>query len=383
MSALPANIVAFARVLRRAGLPLGTGQIVSAGEAVRATGLTSRTDLRAALFATLITNKNQSVLFDQAFDAFWHADAEVSAQLAALLPQTLLSPVSKPPPGARRLSEALNTATRSAEDGAVELWADARGSANEIEALQSKDFAQMTVAELALAKRALAAMDWRVKPRPSRRVAPSAYGRIDARRTMRAMLRTQGEALALKRARRRDSVPPLVALVDISGSMSEYSRTILHFLHSLAQDGARDGRRVTTFLFGTRLSNVTRSLRRRDIDEALAHVSAQTPDWDGGTRIGQALHDFNKFWARRVLGQGAHVLLLTDGLEREEPERLDVEAHRLAASARGITWANPLLRYKDFEPKAQGMRALKPHVARLVPIHNLDSVAALAEALSA
>jgi hypothetical protein len=200
---------------------------------------------------------------------------------------------------------------------------------------------------------------------------------------MRDMLRTHGEALTLKRAARRENAPPLVALVDISGSMSEYSRTILHFLHGLARDSAQDGRRVTTFLFGTRLTNVTRSLRHRDIDEALQKASAQAADWDGGTRIGQALHDFNKFWARRVLGQGAHVLLLTDGLEREEPERLDVEAHRLAASARGITWANPLLRYKDFEPKAQGMRALKPHVARLVPIHNLDSVAALAEALSA
>jgi uncharacterized protein len=382
VSALPANLVGFARVLRRAGLPLGTGQIVVAGEALRAVGV-AREDLRAALFATLVTHRNQTPVFDHAFEAYWRADGELHTQLAAMLPQTLAPPDQKPPPGARRLSEALNTASRRDDAGDMEIWADASGSASEIEALTAKDFAQMSGAELARAKRALAAMDWRIKPRPSRRFKPSAHGRIDARRTMRAMLRTQGEALTLKYAARRETIPPLVALVDISGSMSEYSRTILHFLHGLARDGARDGRRVTTFLFGTRLTNVTRSLAHRDIDDALARVSALAPDWDGGTRIGQALHAFNKFWARRVLGQGAHVLLLTDGLEREEPEVLAAAAQRLAASARGVTWANPLLRYKDFEPKAQGIRALKPHVSRLVPIHNLDSVAALAEALSA
>lgn len=382
MSALPANLVGFARVLRRAGLPLGTGQIVAAGEAVRVAGL-ARQDLRAALFATLVTHRNQTPIFDSAFEAFWRTDGELQQQLAALLPQTIVPPGQKPPPGARRLSAALSTASRQDKSGELELWADASGSTSSIEALKAKDFAQMSGAELESAKRALAAMDWRIKPRPSRRLRPSARGRIDARRTMRAMLRTQGEALTLKYASRRKAIPPLVALVDISGSMSEYSRTILHFLHGLARDGARNGRPVPTFLFGTRLTNVTRSLRHRDIDEALARVSALAPDWDGGTRIGQALLAFNKFWARRVLGQGAHVLLLTDGLEREEPEVLAAAAQRLAASARGITWANPLLRYKDFEPKAQGIRALMPHVSRLVPIHNLDSVAALAEALSA
>lgn len=382
MNALPANIVGFARVLRRAGLPTGTGQIVVAGDALRAAGV-ARDDMRAALFATLVTHRSQKPIFDQAFDAYWRADGETHAQLAALLPQTIIQPDQKPPPGARRLSEALKTATRREDLGELALSADATGSASDIEALKAKDFAQMSGAELSLAKRALATMDWRIRPRPSRRRHPSTHGQIDARRTLRAMLRTQGEALTLKRAARGETIPPLVALVDISGSMSDYSRTILHFLHGLARDGARDGRRVTTFLFGTRLTNATRSLRHRDIDEALARVSALAPDWDGGTRIGQALHAFNKVWARRVLGQGAHVLLLTDGLEREEPGVLAASAQRLAASSRGVTWANPLLRYKDFEPKAQGMRALKPHVTRLVPIHNLDSVAALAEALSA
>lgn len=382
MSALPANLVGFARVLRRAGLPIGAGQIIAAGQALQATGL-GRSDARAAMAATLLTHRNQTSLFHQAFDAFWRADSELHNQIAALLPQTLLPPAKAPMPGARRLSEAMRTASRSQDNTAVEIWADAAGSATDIEALKAKDFAQMSGAELALAKRALAALSWRIKPRPSRRMRPGGRGRIDARRTMRAMLRTHGEALTLKYMRRSEMVPPLVALVDISGSMSEYSRTILHFLHGLAGDGARDGRRVTIFVFGTRLTNVTRSLRHRDIDAALAHVAVQAADWDGGTRIGQALETFNKNWARRVLGQGAHVLLLTDGLERDDPDQLSLAAHRLAAASRGITWANPLLRYKDFEPKAQGMRALKPHVSRLVPIHNLDSVAALAEALSA
>jgi uncharacterized protein len=383
MSALAANIVAFARILRHAGMPLGSGQIVAAGHAMRASGISQRDDFRAALFASLVTHRSQMPLFDQAFDAFWRADGELNQQLAALLPQTVLPPETTPPPAARRLSEALHTASRRDDAGAFELWADATGSASEIEALRSKDFAQMSAVELAAAKRALAGMNWQVKPRPSRRRRPSPLGRIDARRTLRAMLRTQGEALTLQRASRRETVPPLVALIDISGSMSEYSRTILHFLHGLARDGARDGRRVTTFLFGTRLTNVTRALRHRDIDEALQIVSQQTPDWDGGTRIGEALYAFNKSWSRRVLGQGAHVLLLTDGLEREDPAQLSREARRLSQSARGVTWANPLLRYAAFEPKAQGIRALKPHVTRLAPIHNLDSVAALAGALSA
>lgn len=381
MSALAANIVGFARVLRRAGMPLGTGQIVAAGQAVRSIGM-AREDFRAALSATLLSHRNHASLFDQAFDAYWRPDGQIESHLAALLPQTLTPPDAKPPPGARRLSEALRVATRREASGGMELWADTSGSANDVEALGAKDFAQMSGEELAAAKHALATMKWPIKPKTSRRRTPSAHGRIDARRTMRAMLRTHGEAVALKFSANRQVVPPIVALVDISGSMSEYSRTILHFLHSLARDGERNGRRVTTFLFGTRLTNVTRSLRRRDIDESLARVSALAPDWDGGTRIGQALCAFNKLWARRVLGQGAHVLLLTDGLEREDPGQLADAARRLAASARGVTWANPLLRYKEFEPKAQGMRALKPHVSRLVPIHNLDSVAMLAEALS-
>lgn len=383
MSALPANIAGFTRLLRRAGLPLGPGQTVVAAQALHATGIASREDARAALFATCVTHRSQAPLFHQAFDAFWRAGGEAEIALAALLPQALTPPNTQLAPAARRLSEALNQARRETTQADLEMWADASGSASDIETLAGKDFAQMSRVELALARRALRTMAWRPKPRLSRRYRPSAHGRIDARRTFRAMLRTHGEALTLKRARRIERVPPLVALVDISGSMQEYSRTILHFLHALDREGEGGGQRVTTFLFGTRLTNVTRALRRRDVDDALARVSQLAPDWDGGTRIGHALRGFNRLWSRRVLGQGAHVLLLTDGLEREEPDLLAREAKRLAASARNVTWANPLMRYDAFEPKAQGMRALKPHVTRLVPIHNLNSVAALAEALSA
>jgi uncharacterized protein len=377
MSALPANLTAFGRVLRRAGLTLGTGQIVAAGQVLLAADITDRSDVRAGLRAALVMRRPDIILFDQAFDAFWRGSDGGELALAALLPQTILPP-SVPTPGARRLSEALNSARRSDDSG--EIAFDATGSTSDLEVLRSKDFAQMSVDELARARRALERMEWRIRPRRVRRNDPSTTGQIDARRTLARLRRTMGETMTLARRRRRLAEPPLVVLADISGSMSEYSRTILHFLHSLMRTSQR---RISVFVFGTRLTNITRALRHRDVDAALASVSGLAPDWDGGTRIGQALDRFNRVWARRVLGQGAHVLLITDGLERDDIDGLSRAAQRLKASARGVTWANPLLRFAGFEAKAQGIRALTPHVSRMVPIHSLESVAGLAEALRA
>jgi hypothetical protein len=171
--------------------------------------------------------------------------------------------------------------------------------------------------------------------------------------------------------------PPLVALLDISGSMSQYSRIFLHFLHDLTD--AR--KRVATFLFGTRLTNVTRALRERDPDEALAGCSAAVPDWSGGTRIASSLRNFNKQWARRVLSQGAIVLLITDGLERDADDTLAFEIDRLHRSCRRLVWLNPLLRFEGFEARARGIKTMLPHVDEFRPIHNLESMAELVAAL--
>lgn len=212
---------------------------------------------------------------------------------------------------------------------------------------------------------------------PTRRFRTAPTGeRIDMRATLRAMVRTG--AIDLRHRRRVHKHPPLVVLCDISGSMGVYARMLLHFLHAITND--RD--RVHTFLFGTRLTNVTREMAHRDPDEALARVSRAAEDWSGGTRIGQVLHTFNRLWSRRVLGQGATVLLITDGLDRDGGAGLPEEMERLHRSCRRLIWLNPLLRFDAFEPKSAGIRAMLPHVDDFRPVHSLDSLAQLVAALN-
>jgi hypothetical protein len=214
----------------------------------------------------------------------------------------------------------------------------------------------------------------------TRRLAPHRHGHIiDMRRTLRASMKAGGALIDLKYLGPKTRQPPIVALLDISGSMSQYTRLFLHFLHAVTD--AR--KRVHSFLFGTRLTNVTRALKSRDPDEALAQCSASVVDWSGGTRIATSLGDFNKHWARRVLTQGAIVLLITDGLERDPDDRLAFEIDRLHRSSRRLIWLNPLLRFEGFEAKAKGVRTILPHVDEFRPIHNLDSIGELCRALSA
>jgi hypothetical protein len=385
MTALADNIVHFARMLRRAGFALGTGQINEALRAVEAVGLARRDDLRAALFATLVTHPGQRPLFDQAFDAFWRDPGLFEKSLAALLPQTLIPPSELPPTaGARRVAEALRGQTQPRDDeNKVVLELDARETVSADDLLAAKDFEQMSGEEIAHAKAALAHMTWSLPKRLTRRTEAAARGHaFDLRRTLRKSLKTGGNIVRLERRRRQTREPPLVVLCDISGSMSGYARMCLHFLHGLTYTRRIRGGATHTFLFGTRLTNVTRALRLRDPDEALAKAAALTPDWDGGTRIAEALARFNRDWSRRVLGQGAVVLLITDGLERDDVTALNRAADRLHRSARRVIWLNPLLRYDAFAPKAQGVKTLLAHVDELRPVHNLLSMADLAAALS-
>ncbi len=195
---------------------------------------------------------------------------------------------------------------------------------------------------------------------------------------MRAALRSGHDVIPLKWKKRRRRHPPLVILCDISGSMSRYSRMLLHFLHAVTND--RD--RVHSFLFGTRLTNVTRYLRYKDVDVAVEKVAANVVDWSGGTRIGACLRDFNGAWSRRVLGQGAVVLLISDGLDRDNAQGLEREVERLHKSCRRLIWLNPLLRYEGYEPRSLGARAIMPHVDEFRPVHNLNSLAQLSDVLS-
>jgi uncharacterized protein with von Willebrand factor type A (vWA) domain len=264
------------------------------------------------------------------------------------------------------------------EEREVEL--DTTFTMSDRELLQKKDFAQMTAAEIAAAKLAISRLVLSLDEVKTRRLAPARHGHlIDMRGTLRASMKAGGALIDLKYLGRKTRLPPIVALLDISGSMSDYTRLFLHFLHAITD--AR--KRVHTFLFGTRLTNVTRALKSRDPDDALAACSASVLDWSGGTRIATSLHAFNKLWARRVLGQDAIVLLITDGLERDPDDRLAFEIDRLHRSCRRLIWLNPLLRFDGFEAKAKGIQTMLPHVDEFRPIHNLESMASLTEALSA
>lgn len=378
--ALVANIMHFGRALRAAGLPIGPGKVLDAIRAVEKVGITSREDFYWTLHAVFVNRRDQRELFDQAFHVFWRNPRILERMMSLVLPafryadeeaaQQQLSP---------RLAEALAPSLdlTEGESEAEEREIDATMTWSDREVLRTMDFEKMTTAEMMRAKSAIAAMRLPIMRLPTRRFRPDPAGpRIDMRATLRAALRSGGGIPLRRRAPRRRH-PPLVILCDISGSMSRYSRMLLHFMHAVTND--RD--RVHTFLFGTRLTNITRHLRHRDVDVATEKVGSAAEDWSGGTRIGHCLAAFNREWSRRVLGQGAVVLLISDGLERDDPQRLAAEMERLHKSCRRLIWLNPLLRYEGFEPKSLGMQAIMPHVDDFRAVHNLESLEQLTEAL--
>jgi len=377
------NIVHFVRLLRAAGLPVGPGKSIDAVRAVEAVGVMRRDDVYWTLFSVLVNRRDQRELFDQAFHIFWRDPKILERMMHMMLPEAAGSAAPPGDPLSRRVQDALLPQHRErrprpeSEQDEVELDATLTFSASEL--LQKKDFASMSAEEMALARAALARIEWPFPPRRTRRFSLDPHGRrIDFRASLRRALRLGGAAIPLVRKSAVLRPPPLVILCDISGSMSQYSRMFLHFMHALSNDRSR----VHSFLFGTRLSNVTRLLRQKDVDKALQDVGDKVPDWSGGTRMGATLADFNRLWSRRVLGQGAVVLLLTDGLDREGGQVLGREMERLHKSCKRVIWLNPLLRWDGFEPKAQGIRAILPHVDDFRPVHNLDSIAELARALS-
>jgi len=374
---LAENIVYFARALRAAGIPVGPGAVLDALEALEVAGVGTREDFYWTLHAVFVKRHEHSVLFDQAFRIFFRRRGYIDQMLAMMMPQAP-APPQAPQPGSTRVHEALFSGLDDKLKRQREVELDARMTVSDREVLQRKDFAQMTGAEIEAAKAAMKRLVLPLAEVRTRRLAPHRHGHlIDIRRTLRASMKGGGDFIDLRFIGPKTRPPPLVALLDISGSMSQYSRIFLHFLHALTETR----RRVSTFLFGTRLSNVTRALRERDPDDALAACSASVPDWSGGTRIASSLRVFNKLWARRVLTQGAIVLLITDGLERDADDSLAFEIDRLHRSCRRLIWLNPLLRFEGFEARARGIRAMLPHVDEFRPIHNLESMAGLVAAL--
>jgi hypothetical protein len=375
---LLANIMYFARTLRAAGLPIGPGKVLAAVEAVRAIGLEDRSDFYWTLHAVFVNRRDQRELFDQAFHIFWRNPKLLERMLGMMLPEVTLPDQQKGEEISRRLAEALKTPGDGSNPQEEEIELDAAMTFSDREMLRTMDFEKMSGAEIDAAKAALRRMALPLADVATRRFAPDPRGtRTDLRASFRAQLRSGG-FLALKRKSRQRRPPPLVVICDISGSMSRYSRLFIHFMHAVTND--RD--RVYTFLFGTRLTNITRYLRYKDIDVALDKVTCAVEDWSGGTRIGETLAEFNHFWSRRVLGQGAIVLLITDGLDRDAGIGIGTEMDRLHKSCRRLIWLNPLLRYEGFAPKSLGMKAILPHVDEFKPVHNLESLDALVTALN-
>ena len=398
------NVVGFARALRAAGLPVGPGAVIDALNALRLIDIGNRADVHTTLESIFVTRHEHALIFAQAFDLFFRVVEDWKNMLDSVpLPDQARKP---PPPASRRVQEALSQPTITSEREVPQEQEHATALLNELYAaaltadtpLVVTDYATAelvkvsanaflatkisfinAMAEIAEVTQAIAKMKLPQAELRTRRTRPDHRGlRLDLRRTLRGSLRTGGEIVDIHRLGLIDKPAPIVALLDISGSMSEYTRMFLHFLHAITD--AR--KRVSVFLFGTRLTNVTRALRARDPDEALAACSSVVEDWAGGTRIATSLHNFNKLWGRRVLGQGAIVLLISDGLEREADSKLAFEMDRLHRSCRRLIWLNPLLRYEGFEPKAQGIKMMLPHVDEFRPVHNLSSIKGLIAALS-
>jgi hypothetical protein len=374
---LAANLVHFVRLLRRAGLRVGPGDTLDAERAVCAVDILRRDQFYWALHAVLVRREIDHALFDQAFRLFWRDPMGATSALSLLLPQVRT-------PTTRTLSRRLGEAWRPPssqpppppeKEKPPEVDTFLAYSADEI--LRHRDFDEMTAEELDRVRRLVSRLTLDVRPLLTRRTRPAARGRqLDPARTVRAAMRRGGEVIHLHRRERVVRPPQLVALCDISGSMGRYSEMLLRFLHAILAD--RGGH---VFLFATKLTNVTRALRHQDVDRALARCGHEVEDWSSGTRLGAALRTFNLQWSRRVLGQGAVVLLVTDGLDRDDTDGLGAEVARLRRAARRLIWLNPLLRYAGFEPKASGVRALLPNVDEHRPVHDLASLEALAAAL--
>ena len=373
----------FARLLRAAGLRIGPDRVVDCVKALEMAGASDfplrREDWYWTMSAVLLSRNEQRPIFDQAFRIFWRDPKLAERMMQLMLPQAYGRAPKPEEQQSQRLTDALFS-QRQQESKAEKIELEARLTFSSREVLQRMDFDTMSAAELAEAKKLIAELRLPLPVIKTRRFHVHRNGRrIDLRRTLRETLREGGDVIPLVRAAPRELHPPLVVLCDISGSMNPYSRMFLHFLHAITND--RD--RVAVFVFGTRLTNITRQLRHRDVDVAMAKIAEAIKDWSGGTRIGASLRDFNWLWGRRVLAQNACVLLISDGLDREAGEGLGAEMERLAKSCRTLVWLNPLLRYEKFEARPAGVRAMLPHVDLFLPVHNLKSLVELARTLSA
>ena len=373
------NILLFGHLLRRLGLNVHEGRMVDAVRVLEDIGMTRRVDVRSALRTLLVHRKDDLPLFDEAFDVFWRQrkDRMSSMDLRSMGEQRRYRRVEAGPPRPGQPDDGSNSENRDAEEQYDRIDLTRTFSTREV--LREKDFAEFTPEEVRQARQLMALLQWNPGLRLTRRQERGKGPRLDVRRTLRYSTQYGGEFLRLKTRRRKEKARRLVVICDVSGSMERYTRMLLHLIHSL-YSGLES--QVEAFLFATRLTRITKQLGQHDIDQAVGEVARAVPDWSGGTRIGAALREFNFRWARRTLGWGSIVLIVSDGWDRGEPEALGEEMARLQRSCRRLIWLNPLAGAEDYEPLTQGMRAAAPYIDDLLPVHNLAALLDLARHLN-
>ncbi len=370
------NLLLFGRLLRLMGLDVGVSDMVELADALTRIELARKADVYHAARSVLVRCHEDYPLFDQAWQAFWRKPSNQRLQRLELQADPRLLPKPLRVPHAAR-GEGDAEGRRKPQE---EIVAHQQSfSANEL--LRSKDFGAFTWEEVQAARRLMAQMHWRIGERRLRRRKPVSGGEyLDLRRAVRANLRYGGELLALAWKRRKTKPRPLVILCDISGSMEQYARMLLHFIHTIS--AGFDFDRVEAFVFSTRLTRITRQLAHRDVDDAMDAVEGRVQDWGGGTRTGEALHGFNFHWARRVLGRGAVVMIISDGWDRGDPQALAREMERLQKSCHRLIWLNPLIGSEGYQPLTQGLVAALPYVDDFLSVRNLDSLESLGQTLS-
>ena len=374
------NILNFSRILRSAGLSVGPPEVLDAIRSLSLVGFSEREDLYWLLFSNFVKKSEQRKIFDQAFHIFWKNPKIIERMMSELLPVVRVEN-NDAEQISRRVSEAMTPVAQQFDnenESGSEIEFDASFTFSNDEVLQEKDFEQMSQDEIEEAKKAIQELKLPISNVRTRRYRSSDRGhKIDLRRTLKGVLR-EPETMPLAFKINRSRHPPIVILCDISGSMDQYSRMFLHFMHAVTNDRGR----THCFTFGTRLTNISRHLQRKDVDQALDNASQSVKDWSGGTRIGYCLKQFNNQWSRRVLAQGAVCILVTDGLDRDQSDGLEKEMDRLNKSVKRLIWLNPLLRYEGFEPKAQGIRKMLPYVDDFKSAHNIKSLSELSNIIS-
>jgi uncharacterized protein len=373
-SGLALNVLLFGRLLRVLGLDVHVGRLLDVVEALQYVDLSERDAVYHTCRALLVHRHEDLPIFDRAFDAFWRRDGAMLSHA----PESS----SQPDEGARGTSlqdanaVAAGTFPRTEDaregTGVLRTWSD-------VDAIAHKDFGTFSEDDVAAARAALRRLEWTPGIRRTRRWVAGRGQRLDLRRAMAQSVRTGGDVLRWPRRRRRTRPRPVLVLCDISGSMERYSRMLLHFTHAFA---ARE-RRVEAFVFSTRLTRVTRELRRRSVEEALARVARAVPDWSGGTRIGEALRQFHQRWSRRLPRGGVVALLISDGWDRGDPAMLRDQMARLRRRCRRVIWLNPLIGTIDYAPLTRGLQAALPHVDDFMPVRSLANLADLATHLNA